>query len=459
MKSQIVVLTEEGPNDGLVGAINYFLSKRGTQKLSYLQDPVELITETQHGTAIGWEYSLPEGEFSRVVCKIIDAPKGGSFVDTLFYTAEHGTIPSPEDEPAFACEITKNTLVESGNMSDQRSAKFYPLLKRFPNLECCYYIHTIDPIQLKGNNIHSRAFRRMLTCGVDVVFGTNSGYAVPDLEPYENLVDFMTNGVSSRPKTNRIQLQENVVEISTNLNKNGKMMHDPNIGWVSSVLQTLARLGYQGSVSIVEHNLEQPIIESALRGRSKFVKLLRDTARQFSSLSVKGIDSVVSPGTGTYQNGSYWKFANTGEKINSIQTEILLRSHGEEVVFTNHAGCEKSYLLLPDGRRIAVPKKDSNGALGLPDLITKSGNVLKVLEAETSKNLKGKVGKGYDQVDDPKFINFVNKLVNEWYTDCRAEVYLSTFGKDTINESGVLTSTLFSGETKINFNAKPHYTR
>lgn len=458
MKKQIVVLTEEGPNEGLIGAVNYFLSKRSSQKLSYFENPTELVTQTQHGTAIGWEYDLPEGEFSRVVCKIVDAPKGGSFVDTVFYVTEHGTLPSPEEEPAFACEITKNTLEESGNMSDQRSAKFYPLLKRFPNLECCYYIHTASPIELKGNNIHSRAFRRMLTCGVGVVFGTNEGFTSPDVKPYTSLSDFMENGASPKPKTNRIRFRSGVVEVSTNLNKKGKMMHDPNIGWVSSVMQTLATLGYQGSVSLLEHNLEESVVKSAFNGRSKFVKLVRDTAQQFSTLSIKGIDSSISPSSGAYQGGSYWKYANTGEKINSIQTEILLRDRNEEVLFTNHAGCEKSYLRLGSGKMIAIPKKDSSGEpIGLPDLVTKSGNVLKVIEAEVSKNLDKK-GKGYDQVDDPKFKNFVNKLVNEWYPNCQAEVYLSTFGEDTLLDPGVLTSTLFNGETRINLNANPHYT-
>lgn len=457
MKKQLVVLTEEGPNEGLIGAINYFL-KRHSQKLSYTASPTELVTDTEHGVAIGWEYALPEGEFGRVVCKIIDAPSGGSFVDTVFYITDHNAIPSPADEPVFACEITKNTLAESGNMSDQRSAKFYPLIKRFPDLECCYYIHTVTPIELKGNNIHSRAFRRMLTCGVDVVFGTNEGFTVPTLTPYSSLSDFMENGVSPNPKTNRIQLREGTVEVSTNLNKSDKMMHDPNIGWASSVLQTLATLGHEGSVSIVEHNLEKSVVQSAFNGKSKFVKLVRDTAQQFSTLSVKGVDSVISPNFDAYHSGSYWKLANTGEKINSIQTEILLRTRGEEPIFTNHAGCEKSYLRLPSGEMIAIPKKDRNGSLGLPDLITKDGNILKVIEAETSRNLKGKKGKGYDQVDDPKFKNFVNKLVKEWYPDCQAEVYLSTFGDNTLGDPGVLTSTLFNGETKINLNARPHYT-
>jgi hypothetical protein len=452
LSKQIVVLTEEGPSESLVGAINYFLHfEDSEQRLLNSSVPSESIDKAGNITAIGWEYPLAPGKFSKVVCKIVSPAEKGSFVDVLFYVTEDDTLPQPSDPPSLAVEVTKNGLGESNNMSDQRAAKFYSLLKRYPEVPCCYYIHTVSPIE-KCPPPHQRSFRRMTTNGIRVVFGSNQGFSIQSFEPYKSVEDFLLQGQSSRPRVNYLLQEGSEVLIKTNLQKNGNFTHDPNIGWLGSNLWTLKSLGFQGNVSLISHRLDDKTVQKAFKGktRNKLVKLMYDMASSFETLSVSGIGNIESQDL--YQ-GNYWQYSSSGEKVGSIQQEIILAAKtGAKTIFSNHAGCEKSYLVTLDGDSEPLPKGPD---YGLPDLLMVFPNKKEIIaiEAEQSKNLK----KGYKQVYEPKFKNLLNKIKSDWYNDYTFSVYLSTFGDDTIEEDHVIASTTWGGQTKLNLQAQPAY--
>lgn len=442
----LIVLTEEGYSDSLLGAI-----KLVSDKFNLNADTSDQILPqsffSEEKQAIGFTIpQSPNSGVANVVCLIVSPPEQGSFVDSLFYLNEEGSLPSPSDEPLSAVEITKNGLGESGNMSDQRAAKFMPLKLRFPDLFCAYYIHTIKPINEVPAG-HARAFDRMATCGIDIWFGTNDSLTQHHATKYIDVMDLVVRGMSDKARTNRMSLVENnEVILQTNLLKSGSYCHDPNIGWVSSVLFSLYKLGFNGKVSLTEHNLTEKLTKRCFSGKNKLAKAFRFCANQFDiDVSLFGN---ISP-SDCYE-GDYWSYANTGEKIGSILLEVELRNLGHKVLFTNHAGCEKSYLETEQGEFVALPK---GREFGLPDLITELGGTLYAIEAETSKNYK----KGVDQIEEEKFGKTLAFIQKEYY-NAPIEVFLSTFGSDCMTKKHVLASTATNGKTTIDFNKPCAYT-
>ena len=168
-KETLYVCTEEGASDGLksavqvvsdrldlgitVGSASYFKNISG-RKIAF-----ELVPST-YGS-----------EFEKIICVVVQAKKGGSFVDALFYRGTE--LPSPANTPIAAVEITKNGLKDSGNMTDQRASKFAPLIFKTPSLPCFYLIHSEKKISLseaRARPPHRRAFDRLLIAGVTPVF-------------------------------------------------------------------------------------------------------------------------------------------------------------------------------------------------------------------------------------------------------------------------------------------------
>jgi len=453
-KRQLVVLTEEGPNDGLVGSINYALDRAGANQNLSLSEVAQPCAHSVFGsTAIGWYYDLPlGGKYSRIVCAISSPSVQGSFIDSIFYDMEFGQLPEPNDEPFLGLELTKNSLKDSGNMSTQRGTKFYPFQERYPNAECCYYIHTSTPI-VKVPPSHERAFRRMLTCGVDVVFGTNKGFQTYGGSPYKSVREFVQVGTSPIAKTNFInELRDGTIEIQTNLNKNGKLLHDPNIGWTSSALWTLSCLNHRNHVYITKHNIAPPVLMKSFASNnpSKLVKVAIDLASKFESITFDGIGLVKS--RANIYSGNYWKYANTGEKIGSIQQEIELLNKGYRTLFSNHAGCEKSFLVTPSNPTVTLPKGSN---YGIPDLVMEhpNGKDILVIEAEQSQNYNN----GCKQINERKFKNTIHEIKNNYYPNHYFKTYVTTFGASCLNRKNVLAETLSDGTTTFDFAKKPAY--
>jgi len=97
-------------------------------------------------------------------------------------------------------------------------------------------------------------------------------------------------------------------------------------------------------------------------------------------------------------------------------------NRGWKVLFTNHAGCGKSYVNIGD--KYYKTKKSK----GLPDLVlyNESQRLLYVIEAEQSKNYK----KGIVQVKDAAFTEFIEREILPYLpSDVKVEKYLCTYGR------------------------------
>ena len=124
MTRSLFVATEEGASPGLASAVQVVsdsLELGVSVGESFRFIPCEDIP--------GINFELIPREYGpktdRIICMVVQPSARGSFVDAIFY--HQALFPSPADNPIAAVEITKNDLKESGNMSDQRAAKFAPL--------------------------------------------------------------------------------------------------------------------------------------------------------------------------------------------------------------------------------------------------------------------------------------------------------------------------------------------
>ncbi len=119
---------------------------------------------------------------------------------------------------------------------------------------------------------------------------------------------------------------------------------------------------------------------------------------------------------------------------------------GWEVLFTNHAGCGKSYVSA-NGEYYKTKKSK-----GLPDLVlyNKSQNLLYVIEAEQSKNYK----KGIKQVKDVEFSKFIDReILPHLPSGVKSEKYLCTYGKYN-NEPEVIFNLTEDFQINYNVNAE-----
>jgi hypothetical protein len=300
-----------------------------------------------------------------------------SFVDYLVYQQE--TKPIPNDVPIMILESTKNNIKEAGNMWYQRIVKFV-------NYDALYPNNTTKKILLYNTQIKISAkttsttwnigCRLCATLGVEVILFENN-YVI-DVNPYKSLEDLADHINSTRKKSgcvnNRILLEENSIEIHSNLNKNNELNHDPNKGFVIGVSAVIRQLDKNIPILIANHMLPETAINSKKLNNKFFYGLKKVGNVKIDKFDVNW-DNIKFP-------KSYYKLDVTGEKIVSIVIDIVMSYYnfGFKILFTNHAGCEKEYLKI-DNTNIIIPKK-----VQLLDMAIEDEDHIYFIEAEMSKN-------------------------------------------------------------------------
>jgi hypothetical protein len=290
--------------------------------------------------------------------------------------------------------------------------------------------------------------------GVEAVFGS-PGHCdvICDTTPYTTIEGLVAGeNYKRRARANKPSFDPTtrVVNIVTNLSKPGGKTSDPNVGWLSSMLYCIYALRSDEAVSIDKHGLENR--HGYFAGRNKLTKLMRFVAQKVP-LTVAGLG--LFEGSTQYDN-EYWKYATTGEKLGSIMQEIELKSLGYKTLFSNHAGCEKTFLLGPHGDSAPMP---SRGDYGIPDLVMHhpEKEELLIIEAETKRNYH----KGLEQVRENKFKNMVDNICQQWYNVVSPEqvkVMVSTYGDGDDVLAHCVAHTTERGNTIINLGCAPVYT-
>lgn len=348
------------------------------------------------------------------------ASGSGSFCDLMVF--EGAEEPEQGSRPMIAIEVTKNGGGESGNMTDQRACKFIPILEKWRNVPCWYVISNPAPVKKIRSSFstsHVCAFRAMVTMGVKIFnFQYNTTRLVQHvLAAYKNN-DEMIEQEGKKKNTSgapsRVFKTSSGYTIQCNLYKSGGN-HDPGEGYVTSRSYVIGLFEPSAEIQLTKTRRDTSWFMKRSKSPNKFSKAIG-----LRKVFVEGMQ--ISDGTGVYDCGDYWSYCDSGEKIGSIVMELEFSNRGYETVFSNHAGCEKSYLLTKKGY---VPVKNKKG---IPDLVltNDTGDVI-FIEAETSKNVK----KGLTQAMKDNFGRDICELLGA----ASVKKYLCTYGVDTGHEN------------------------
>lgn len=393
---------------------------------------------------------LSSNYYNRFIYTLVDKNEKGSFVDYLFFDDEN--YPNEDSIPIAVAEVTKNSGDEAGNMVDQRSPKKIPIIEKWGDLPYCYMISnsckTEDTIK-SFSQVHNCGFATIKSIGKknDIVITQTNNYgyslyntpfnynSIDDIIKQENLKK-LGRGVPSRVKHDN-----NEILITCNLYKeNGN--HDPGEGYVASRSYLVRSLNDNIKIKIKSHNRGYDFFN----GNGKLIKVLKKVGTTILFEDNKFIDfnknDKIFEGVRTY-----WKYSNSGEKIATILMENYFKSNGWSVLFTNHAGCAKTDVLIDENSYQTEKGK------GIPDIVfyKKETNELLVIEGETSKNYK----KGIIQSKEKEFDNFISReFLSRLPKDISTKKYLCTYGNYN-NEDYVIFNLTNDFEINFNENATP----
>lgn len=438
-KKTLWCLTEEQASFDIVNLIKWLCDKKG-HTINLNNDSEVKFNYFSIEGKVSFEITGIESDtYSRFIYTLVEKNANG-FVDYLFY--EGDSFPVENTSPIAAAESTKNNGSESGNMSDQRSPKSIPVKERWGNIPYAYMISNHESIEktIKSfSQSHKCAFATICAINGEILISTINkfGYYKYNLNfTYNSISDIVleenkkgnTNGIPSR-----VFLENNEVIISANINKKGGE-HDPGIGYVASRAYLSRMFDPNIKINIKNHGKN---IEYFKRDNNKFINVLKAIGVTIIFNDNTTFD--IEKQSGIFEK-KYWKYANSGEKICTIIMEKIFEKRGWVVLFTNHAGCGKSYKMINNNFYKSKNKK------GIPDLVLykKDENRVMVIEGETSKNYK----KGIKQVNEDNFNNFIEtEFIKHLPIGTTFEKYIATYGKFN-NEEGVIFN--ITEDLKIN---------
>jgi len=334
-----------------------------------------------------------------------------SFVDYLVYFMSNE--PKPSDYPKYVVEVTKTQDIESRNVTVyQRGTKFVYVNHFYPNCRKVMLYEGHKTIHKKPSSTYIFGMRLMRTIGVEIL-----GRKLDEnISPFKNVDELINckNKMKLPPRSNvpiRICKDRNRIFISARLDKpqyEHKISHDPNIGCISLISANLRTLGWRGDIIITKHNIHQ----NKVRRCNKFL-LIAD------KLNIK-LEGIRLPECKL--PSQYWSYENSSEKIVTIFLAILfLEDPMIEIIFENHAGCERGYFEKPNREKIQLPKD-----IKLPDMIVlnkREGEIL-IIEGEKYNNIE----KGVHQLDE--FEQLESNWVRKYYSNYNIIRTLVVFGGD-----------------------------
>jgi hypothetical protein len=385
---------------------------------------------------------LKSDRCNRFIYTIVEKD-GNGFVDYLCYESDN--FPLPNSKPLAVAEATKNKGSESGNMSDQRSGKIIPIKEKWGNIPYFYIIsnpNKIEEIEKSFKQSHKCAFATIIALGGTIIISSTDKFGYKkyinefeynSIEDIENQ-EFKKKGSSGVPS--RVYLNNGEAYISANLYKKGGE-HDPGVGYVSSRSYLVRSINPDIKINIINHKRD---INFFKRENNKLINVLKTIG---VNILLKDSNFEIEKKSNIYKDKSYWKYANSGEKIATILMEKIFEKKGWEVLFTNHAGCGKSYIKINNKFYTSKNKK------GIPDLVlyNKDLNKIMVIEGETTKNYKN----GIRQINDENFNEFIKSEFLIHLPNVIVEKYISTYG-DFNNEEGVIFNITKEFEVNINEN-------
>jgi|TARA_R100000030_G_C3253062_1_gene123515 hypothetical protein len=341
---------------------------------------------------------------------IIIAKGNGSFIDILLYD-EPTSIDLNKKSPKIACEVTKNlpNTKESGNMTSQRLSKWAtiqnsPLFASTRKMYLIDYKRKFSTKEVCPSN--DKSFAIMSAYNVEVFFKSVEDTKCVGFTPSAKISKLSDLNHSGR--TNKVVINQSDVIIETNLYKNKTKKsgyHDPNTGWLTGIVGAIRLFDKNIPITVKSNRPTSEVI-----GQNKLSKVLYE-----ANAKMKYGNLTVSAPKQTNKK-AYWVPETIGEKLGSISLEFNLRNQGKEIIFSNHAGCEKSFVKVKNGSL-----EQSQKGRGIPDIVYLDNGKLIAVEAEKYKNYKA----GLKQVNQKEFKDWIVREFSS-YAGHEVEVYVST---------------------------------
>ena len=317
-----------------------------------------------------------------------------SFVDFLvFYQDEE---PSISSQPIYAIEETKTSDAESRNTGVyQRCAKFvfidfyYPHAKKIMLYNLKLGQKPVPtPTSIFGTKL-------LLGLGVEILGKRLDAELFKPFESIDAIIRFKDR--MKRPPSGNVPIllekSAGEIRVSGRLIKSGRLAHDPNIGALTLISQSLRNLGWTGDIVITQHGLEQRNI-----GRNnKFIQIANQIGIQLTGLTVPD----------TELPETYWHYETASEKLATIFIHLVVEGFTQaRAIFDNHAGGERGYFQKigrhdRDTEYMVLEKYEDRDAykagnrtkrLSLPDLILLDRQRHEIINIEGKKFKNRKAG-------------------------------------------------------------------
>jgi hypothetical protein len=393
LKTNLWILTEERPKIDVIHTI--VLKSSALKNLDINFDQLFISPDIKKNIFNHFYHvkSFTSSKIENIFIKTVSGES--SFVDYVVFLQDQEPVPEQIlSNCIYAIEETKTSTDESRNTAmGQRSTKFNFLNYFFNTYQYSYkpvmYFSHSQPAKDNDSVTFVNRMLLHLKCGIEF-WGKN----LQHLKKFNNLDEFINekNRIADTNKRKNdtpiyIKIVGNTIEISAllakpnknNINYKGEITHDPNMGQVPLFANTLRDLGWQGAISIINHQIKQEKV-SNMSG-NKFSYLAGYIGYELSGLKFNS-QSLIMP-------KKYWKFDVKSEKVASILAQVILESKGMETIFDNHGGCEKSYFigLNKNGLKEEIPISKSYSSNGgkIPDLVVKDNKSKKIYMYEGKK--------------------------------------------------------------------------
>jgi len=256
-----------------------------------------------------------------------------------------------------------------------------------------------------------------MTLGVEILGKTLDKNLFKPFTSVSELIDFKRNMRNAPTGNVPIQITEfnDRIEVSGRLYKSGHLSHDPNIGALTIISKTLRFLGWNKDIVITQHGLSQ----NHLTPRNKFIRIA-------NQLNIK-LDGLHIPQSSLADE--YWHYEESSEKVATIFLHLILEElNGVEVIYENHAGCERGYFKSKSGQYLVIHKyidnDKSKGILKIPDLIVcdKERKCILIVEGKRWDKLTEGINAlaEYDPIE--------REYINKYYSDYNISRHVVLFG-------------------------------
>jgi len=375
------ILTEERPKKEVIELIIRKLAEDNKLKVNFEKVKIRPIIKNKKFSFTYKVVGVNLESIDDILIKIVSGES--SFVDFLIFLQENE--PDANSLPLYAIEETKTADVESRNTGVyQRCSKFVYCEFYYPQCKKIMLYNIKVKSKKKPSETNIFGTRMLMTLGVEVLGKTLDNNTFKKFNSIDELIDFKNH--MKRPPSGNVPILikkvDECIEISGRLYKAGGLSHDPNIGALTIIAATLRKLGWNKDIIITQHGLSQQHVNE----RNKFVKIANKI-----NIKLKGLTLPQSS-----LPTEYWYYEKESEKIVTIFLHLLLEEMVDvEVIYENHAGCERGYFKIPSGEFVTIHKyienDKSKGIVSLPDLIVCDHKRKQILCIE---------GKKYENVEE-----------------------------------------------------------